>query len=146
MQSNKQLALSSLMHRIRCSSAIFKYQMLERRPAQDIFSRARRTAWQKMPRHWTSLSVVARQLHPSFSPHTLQFRRSPIHVWVVSNRAAHQEQHFLCESLLYKCCRITCRYPVHFAAGPDNPHSCFLFIYDQKLSRTQIKFGVYKGI
>jgi hypothetical protein len=35
MQSNQQLALSRLMHSIHCGSAIFPYQALERRPAQE---------------------------------------------------------------------------------------------------------------
>jgi hypothetical protein len=35
IQSNEQLALSRLMHSIHCGSAIFPYQALETRPAQE---------------------------------------------------------------------------------------------------------------
>jgi hypothetical protein len=35
-QSNQQLALSRLMHCIRCDRAVFLYQELERRPVQEI--------------------------------------------------------------------------------------------------------------
>jgi ribonuclease I len=34
-QSNQQLALSRLMRNIHCGSAIFPYQVFERRPAQE---------------------------------------------------------------------------------------------------------------
>jgi hypothetical protein len=39
IQSNRQLALSRLMHSIHCGSAIFTYQALERRPARDCMTK-----------------------------------------------------------------------------------------------------------
>jgi hypothetical protein len=38
-QSNEQLALSQLMHSMHCGSAVFPYQVLERRTAQQTFNR-----------------------------------------------------------------------------------------------------------
>jgi hypothetical protein len=38
IQSNQQLALSRLMHSINCSSAVFPYQALEMRPAQETLT------------------------------------------------------------------------------------------------------------
>jgi hypothetical protein len=48
LQSSKRLAISRLMHSIHSRSAVFPYEALERRPAQETY-----TGWRCTVRYWT---------------------------------------------------------------------------------------------